>query len=147
MNTPNIVFHWPAMGASVAAAFVFGGLWYGPILGKTWGRLMGMNMEQKPDAKLMRKAMLLQFIGTCLVTFVLAQSVQVWRPSVWGVGADGPDTMYGFLSGFFTWIGFYVPLQLSKIAWENKPWGVFFINTGHDFINLQLIALILACWH
>ncbi|MEW6055028.1 MAG: DUF1761 domain-containing protein [Bdellovibrionota bacterium] len=147
MQQPNLIFNWPAIGVAIVTAFIFGGLWYGPILGKKWAKLMGMSMEDcKPDPKGMRKMLAIQLFGTFLTTYVLAHSVQVWRPSVWGVGADGSDAMYGFFCGLFTWLGFYIPLQLGKVAWEQRPWTLFLINTGHDFINLQILSQILAHW-
>src|SRR5256885_15853886 len=106
MTHTNLTFNFLAMAAAIVAAFIFGGLWYGPLFGKTWARMMGFNMEQKPDPKVMRKAFALQILGTFLVTYIIAHTVQVWRPSVWGVGSDGPDISYGFMCGFFTWIGF-----------------------------------------
>ena len=143
---PNLHLHWPAILAAVATAFAFGGVWYGPLLGKTWAGLMGMPPDFKPAPGAMKQAFACQLIGTLLTTYVLAHSVQVWRPSVWGVGPDGPDRLYGFFCGFFTWIGFYVPLQLGKISWEGRPWKLFSINSAHDFINLQIISQILAHW-
>lgn len=143
---PEIVLHWPAIAAAVVAAFAFGGVWYGPLFGKTWGALMGMPMDRKPEPAVMKRAFANQLVGTFLTAFVLAHSVSVWRPSVWGAGADAPSVTYGFLCGFFTWLGFYVPLQLSKISWENRPWKLFFINAAHDFISLQFISQILAHW-
>ncbi|MER2512837.1 MAG: DUF1761 domain-containing protein [Nitrosomonas ureae] len=50
------------------------------------------------------------------------------------------------MSAFFTWIGFYIPMQFSKVAWENRPWKVFFINTVHDFILLLIFSTIFAYW-
>lgn len=141
-----MIINWPAILVSVLVAFVFGALWYGPILGKAWASDMGLNMDRKPDPKVMKRAFINQFIGTFLTVYVLAHSVQIWRPSVWGAGADQSDAMYGFMGALFAWIGFYIPLQLSKISWENRPWRLFFINAGHDFLNLQIIAAILTHW-
>src|SRR4051812_41542223 len=114
---PNIVLNWPAIIVATLAAFFFGGLWYGPLCGKTWGKLMGMKMDKKPDTKVMRRAFALQFIGLFLTSFVLTHGLNAWRPSAWGVGADHPDYVYGFFAGLFTWIGYYIPMQLSKVAW------------------------------
>ena len=36
---PDIHVNWPAIIGAVAAAFTFGGVWYGPLFGKTWGGL------------------------------------------------------------------------------------------------------------
>jgi hypothetical protein len=147
MQEPHLIINWAAIGVSIVAAFIFGGLWYGPILGKTWAKEMGFDMSKKPDAKFMRRAFTLQLIGTFLTTYVLAHVGQVWRPSVWGVGEDmGSPLMWAFWSAFFTWIGFYIPLQFSKVSWEMKSWKLFFINAGHDIINLMIISTILSYW-
>jgi hypothetical protein len=52
----------------------------------------------------------------------------------------------GFYSAFFTWIGFYVPLLLSGVAWENKSWKLFGINAGYYFTALLAAGMILAFW-
>lgn len=146
MKEPNIIINWMSVGGAMLAGFVLGGLWYGPLFGKKWASLMGINWDQKPDPKVMKRAFLLQIIGLFLTTYVLVHSNQIWRPSVWGVGEDQANYIYGFFGAFFTWIGFYIPLQLGKVAWENKPWKLFLINSGHDFVNLMLISQILAHW-
>jgi hypothetical protein len=147
MHEPHLILNWWAILVSMIACFAFGGLWYGPIVGKTWAGLMGMDCTQKPAPAVMRRAMIIQVVGLFLTTYVMAHSGQVWRPSVWGLGEDqGPNFMWGFMSGVFTWLGFYVPLQMNKVAWEGRPWKLFCINTTHDFINLQIIAQILAHW-
>lgn len=147
MTHPNLIINYGAIVAAVVAAFFFGYLWYGPLFGKTWGKAMGMNMSKKPDSKVMFKAMGLQVIGLFLIAYVVAHAGQVWRPSVWGVGPDeGSNFMWGFMNAFFTWLGFFIPQQLGKVAWEMRPWKVFFINTAHDFFNLLIISVILASW-
>jgi hypothetical protein len=144
---PQIHVNWFAVAGAVVAAFAFGGVWYGPLWGKTWGGLMGMDMSKPPAPAVMKRAFANQLVGTFLTAYVMTFSLKVWMPSVWGLGPDmGPYYMYGLYAGFFTWLGFYVPLQLSKVSWEGRPWKLFFINAGHDFINLQIIAQILAHW-
>jgi hypothetical protein len=146
MTNPQLVFNVPAMIAAGVAAFVIGGLWYGPLFGKPWAAAMGWKPDQKPEPGTVKRAMILQIVGLVLTVFVLTHTVQVWRASVWNAGTDGPDYLYGFFNGFWTWLGFYVPLQLGKVSWEGRPWKLFFINTGHDFVNLQVMSQILAHW-
>lgn len=146
MQHPHLMLNGFAIAVAMVAAFFFGFLWYGPLFGKTWAKLMKMNADCKPDPKVMARCLSLQVVGLFLTTYVLAHSVQVWRPSVWGVGPDDSNAMYGFFCGFFTWIGFYIPQQLGKVSWEGRPWKLFLLNTAHDFVNLQLISQILAHW-
>jgi hypothetical protein len=145
--TPNLIINYYAIAACVLAGMIFGFLWYGPLFGKVWGRLMGMPADYKPEPKVFGRALLLQAIGLVLISYVMAHAGQIWRPSVWGVGPDeASNFMWGFMAAFFTWIGFYIPMQLGKVAWENRPWQLFFINAGHDFLNLLIISVILAYW-
>lgn len=95
----------------------------------------------------MLRAMGIQIFGLLLTAYVLAHSGQVWRPSVWNLGPDQmPDAAWGAMSALFTWIGFYVPMQANKVAWEGRSWTLFFINTGHDLLILMVMSQILAHW-
>ncbi|MBI1859896.1 MAG: DUF1761 domain-containing protein [Deltaproteobacteria bacterium] len=144
---PNIIIHWPAIIVTTIVSFAFGGLWYMTLFGNTWAKLMNCDVSKKPEPAAMRKSFALQVLGLFLMTYVMAHSGQVWRASVWGAGADQADHIYGFFNGFFTWLGFFVPMQFGKVSWEGRPWKLFVINAGHDFINLQIIGQILAHWH
>lgn len=143
---PNLHINYAAIVAAVAAGFAFGGLWYGPLFGKMWAALMGMHVGDAPSKSEMKKAFLLNILGAFLTAYVLTHDLQVWRPSVWGAGEDGPSYLYGFFGGFFIWLGYYVPMLLGAVAWERRPWKLFGINAAYHFINLQIIGMILAYW-
>lgn len=140
---PQIHFSWIAVVVAIVASFIFSWLWYGPLFGKKWASLMKFPADMKPDPKVMMRGMVLMVIGTFLTTWVMTYSGDVWRPSVWGKGADSPAYVYGFATGFFTWIGFYVPQQLSAVAWEGRGWALFGLNVVYAFLNLEIIAMIL----
>ena len=141
---PQIHVNWMAVVVAVVASFFFGWLWYGPLFGRKWAALMKFPPDMKPEAKVMVHDMALMVIGTFLTSYTLVFLSDSWRPSVWGGGEDAPGYVYGFLAGLWTWLGFYVPMQLSAVAWEGKGWGLFGINAAYCFLNLQLIAMILA---
>lgn len=135
-----------AVAAAVVASFLFGWLWYGPLFGKKWASLMNMPADRKPEPGVMLRGMALMILGTFLTAWVLVYIVEVSRPSVWGAAADAASYMYGFFAGFFTWLGFYVPMLLGTVAWEGRSWSLFGLNAAYHFANLQLIAMILAYW-
>lgn len=143
---PDIHLNYWAILVAMIASVALGFLWYGPIFGKAWMKEMGISPDRKPDPKLMRRGLILMVIGSFLTAYVLAHGVEVWRPSVWKAGADAPAAVYGFFGGFFTWIGFYVPLLLSGVAWENKSWKLYSINAAYYFVMLQAVGMILAFW-
>jgi len=143
---PQIHINLIAVLVAVVASFLFGWLWHGPLFGKTWARLMKMRMDRKPDAISMFRSMGLTLLGTFLTAYVLAHATEVWRPSVWGVGTDGPFYVYGFFAGFFVWLGYFVPVQLGAVAWEGRSWSLFALNAAYHLVNLQIIAMIVAGW-
>ena len=134
---PALHFNIYAMIVAVLANMFIGFLWFGPVFGRPWAKEMGYNIdEMKPDSKQMTKSMILMIVGTILSVFVLAHIVEVWRPSVWGQGADQAAWTYGFFGGFFTWIGFHVPMLLGQIAWINQ----------HIFSRVWFMVLGLWIW-
>ena len=144
---PQIHLNYAAVILAAILSFVFSFLWYGPLFGKTWARLQGMDMTKKPDSSFMTRAMALQLLGLIFTAYVLAYTDNVWRPSNWAFGnQDKPGYVYGFLGGFFTWLGFYIPTLLGSSTWEGKPWKLFYLNAAYNFLNLQIISMVVACW-
>lgn len=143
---PAIHLNWLAIGAAVIANIVIGFLWYGPLFGKAWMREMNLSPEHKPDPAVLKRAMAIMIVSAFLTAYVLAHTVAVWRPSTWNAGTDAANVIYGLSSAFFTWIGFFVPVLLAGVAWENKSWKLFGINAGYHFAALLAAAMILAHW-
>ncbi|MBK9294851.1 MAG: DUF1761 domain-containing protein [Oligoflexia bacterium] len=143
-----LFLNWPAIALAIILSYILGALWFGPLFGKQWAECMGIKFgpENKPAAKAMKRAFFLQFVGTIFTVYVLAYTINVWRPTVWGVGTDASNFQYAFCAAVFTWIGFYVPTQLGRVSWENRPWKLFFINSAHNFVNLLIISLVLSYW-
>ncbi|MDV6235770.1 DUF1761 domain-containing protein [Leptospira ellisii] len=143
---PEIHANYLAILVGVVANFVIGFIWYGPLFGKTWAKEVGHKEDSQPDSKKMLVSMGLMVIGSFLTAYVLTYTTNIWRASVWHVGEDRPAWVYGFFSGFYTWIGFYVPLLLNTVAFESRTWKLFGINAAYNFVSLQVVAMILSYW-
>ena len=142
---PNIQINMLAVLIAVVANFVLGFLWYSPLFGKAWAKEMGFDLTRKPPASAMAKGMILMIIGNFLMAYVFAHNIAVWNPVTWGQPAS--DMSLGQNAGmaaFFTWLGFYLPGDLGIVAWEQKTWKLFFINTCYHFAALLVAAFILA---
>jgi hypothetical protein len=143
---PHIHLNWLAIVVSVIASFAIGSLWYGPLFGKIWAKAMGFGDDAKVTGADIAKGSILNLVGTCLMAYVLAHDVSVWRPSIWNAGADQAAYRYGFFAGLFVWLGFIVPVLLNGVAFERKSWKVFGIGAGFQFLSLQAMGMILAFW-
>ena len=140
---PTFHVNWVAVLVAVVASFVFGWLWYGPLFGKKWAALMKFPPDMKPDKKVMMRGMVLMIIGTLLTSYTVVYVSDIWRPSVWGGSGDAAGYVYGLATAFWVWLGFYVPMGLSGVAWEGKGWTLFWLNEVYCFLNLLLIAMII----
>jgi Protein of unknown function (DUF1761) len=140
---PTIHVNWAGVLVAVVASFIFGWLWYGPLFGKKWAALMKFPPDMKPDKKVMMRGMVLMIVGTFLTTCTLVFMSDIWRPSVWGGTGDAAAYVYAFLTALWVWIGFYIPMLLSGVSWEGKPWALFWLNAAYAFLNLLLIAMII----
>jgi hypothetical protein len=141
--TPTIQPSYLGVLVAVVASFAFGWIWYGPLFGKFWLQMMNMKMD-KPKMSDMIKPMIIGLIGTFLCAHVLVYATNIWRPSVWGIGMDEEWYIYGCMSGLYAWLGFQLPLGLSSVAWEGRSWKLFSFNTVYQFLNLQIIAMIVS---
>lgn len=144
----NIHVSMLAIIIAVVANFILGFLWYTPLFGKAWAKEMGFDLTVKPPPSALVKGMIFMVIGNFLMAFVFAHNMAVWDPTTWG---KPPSTMSpaanAFMAAIFTWLGFYFPVDLGRVAWEKSSWKLFFINTSYHFLMLLVAAMIIANIH
>jgi len=146
---PNIHISGLAILISVVATFIFGFIWYTPLFGKAWAKELGLNMDRKPTTGEFMKGIVLNLFGNLLMAWVLAHNCAVWNPTTWGL-PESTEMTPGFMavmSGLFTWLGFFLPTDLSTIAWEGKSMKLFFINTFYHLGNVMIASFILIFVH
>lgn len=142
---PNIEINFLAILVAVVANFFLGFLWYTPLFGKVWAQELGLKMDEKPAASVMIKGMSLMIIGQFLMAWVFAHNIAVWNPETWGLAASAEMTKgkMAVMAALFTWIGFFLPSDLSRIAWENPSFKLFGINTTYHFLTLLVASLVI----
>jgi hypothetical protein len=130
-----------AILVATVATFFLGFLWYTPLFGKTWAREMGFDTSVKPPAGVLIRGMIFMVIGNFFLAYVFAHNIAAWS---FVPGAKEMSPWANIMSAtLFTWLGFYLPGDLSRVAWESKSWTLFFINTGYHFMNLLVASIIL----
>lgn len=142
---PEINVSIMAVLIAVVANFVFGFIWYTPLFGKMWAKEMGFEENMKPSGSDMAKGMISMIIGNFLFAWVFAHNMAVWNPITWGLApSEMSPVANGLMAAFFTWMGFYLPVDIGAVTWEGKSWKLFWINTGHHFFMLVIAAMIIA---
>ena len=137
------VINYLAVLVAAIASIVIGFVWYGPLFGKPWMKIMGMSKESmdKTKQKEMMKSYLLMTIGSLVTAYVLAHTTEFAMAYTRTYGVTG-----GLMSGFWTWLGFMAPLHMHDQLWGGKPWKLFMITAGYSLVNMLVMGMILATW-
>ena len=133
-----------AVAVCVLLSFILGFVWYAAIFMKPWTKEMGYDPNMRPDKKQMMKGMMVSIIGNFLFVWMLAFYLAGWK---YFPNSNEMGTMsFAVNSALSVWLGFFVPVHLSKIVWEKHSWKLFFINSGYNLVSAILVAIILAYW-
>lgn len=121
------------------AATVIGFLWYGPLFGRYWSKLMGFTPEKITEAKKkgMAPAYIENFIAALVMAYVLSLSVAA-RPFL---GIPG-----SLVLAFLIWLGFIATVMLGSVLWDGKPMKLYWLNSLYYLVSLCIMAVILVVW-
>ncbi len=112
-----------AVLVAVVANFILGFLWYTPLFGKAWAREMGLDTSVKPTGGEMAKGMIFMVIGNFFMAYVFAHNIAAWS---FVPGMDEMPIVASVLNTtIFTWLGFYLPVDIGVVTWEKKSWKLF----------------------
>jgi len=122
-----------AVLVAAIVAFALGFVWYGPAFGKKWAGYSGISLEAMksiPKDKMI-KTYVLSFVGvfvevTFLLFFTLLMATQFWHTAL------------------MVWFAFLLFSAMGPVFWENKPWGLFLINTSYSLVKLLLAGIVLS---
>lgn len=135
----QVSINYLAVLAAAVASMIVGFLWYGPLFGKMWIKLMNFDKKKMEEAKKkgMGKAYALTFLTSLIMSYVLAHFVDY-------LGAK--TITDGIILGFWVWIGFLATTQIGSVLWEGKPVKLYLINAMHYLVTLAVMGAILAVW-
>ena len=141
----SVEINYLAVLASGISNIIVGFLWYGPLFGKPWASMMGLNFDSPEAMKEMQKKAIPgyigSFIGALVMAYVLSHSI-TFASSYMNVSGYGA----GLSSAFWMWLGFIAPVTVGVVFWDRKPWKLWFINGGYWLVTLLIMGVILAVW-
>ena len=127
-----------AVVAAVVASMVIGMLWYGPVFGKAWMRMMGFTQASMKSMPLTP----MQAMAGGVVTAALTASVLSWLGGALGL-TTGADALR---MAFWVWLGFHVPLSAGAWLWEGKSFRLFLFNAVQWLVTLSVVSSIVVLW-
>ncbi|HQQ98870.1 MAG TPA: DUF1761 domain-containing protein [Cyclobacteriaceae bacterium] len=138
----TIQINYTAILVAVIANFILGFIWYTPLFGKAWAREVGLDVNVKPQPMELIRGMVIMVVGNFLMAFVFAHNNAAWS-FVPGM-AEQSKVVLIMNASIFTWLGFYLPVDIGVVTWERKSWKLFAINTGYHLMMLIVAATVLT---
>lgn len=137
-----------AILACAALSMVTGAIWYGPLFGKTWMRVLKINPEDLARRKEMQAKAgplyLVQFLLSLFQIWALAHFLQGW-----GLRTQVPPPS-SLENAVVIWAAFIMPTIAGSCMWNNDSakvsWTKFGLQAGYQLVNFVLFAFILGMW-
>ena len=127
-----------AVIACAVISMIVGSIWYGPMFGKRWMRLVGFTKEELEKGKKdMPKTYGMMFVGSLVTSFELAVTISM-APEI--------SAMTGITAAFWLWLGFVVSIKFSEVLFEKKVWEMFYIECGYYLVYLGIAGALLGFW-
>lgn len=117
---------------------VLGYLWYGPLFGKPWMKLMGItktSMQGKGSE--MVKNYGLMFVSALVLSYVFAYILAVFQIN---------SILLAITAAFWTWLGFIATTMLGGVLWTKKPLKLYAIEAGYYLVGMAIIGVLLVLW-
>lgn len=138
----DAVNYWAVLAAA-AASFLFGGIWYGVLLG-SWMEARGLSPAEMEKAKAEA-----QSPGVYAVACV-AELIMAWMFA--GLllhlnrGGVAATALNGIISGFFLWFGFVATTVIVNYAFQGARRSLMLIDGAHWLGVLLIQGAILGLW-
>ncbi|MDQ5900961.1 MAG: hypothetical protein QG600_539 [Patescibacteria group bacterium] len=123
---------------SVVVSMIIGFVWYGPLFGNQWMKLVNLTKKDIEDSK---DKMPLTYAGMAVISLIQAVVLYQFIISQNIIGVMG-----GVLIGFFVWFGFVATVNFSTVLFSKKPFELFAIESGYQLVYLLMAGALIGAW-
>lgn len=132
-----------AVLVSSVLSLVLGFIWYGPLFGKKYMALYGMQNMSPEEVEMRKKGAtklyVIQLLLALFEVFVLAHFIT-------GFGA-----VTGIIGSAWIWAGFVMPTVAAACMWTTDSgkvsWSKFLIQGGYQLLIFIVFGAILGAWY
>lgn len=137
----SLVNYWAVFTGAVLS-MILGFIWYGPLFGKKWMEIVGVDPADLEARKKMQKSAGplygVQFVLTLFQITVLAYLVA-------DAQSDG-----GVERALWVWSAFIIPTLAGTVMWTNETarlkWARFLIQGGYQLVLFVIFGVLLQFW-
>ena len=139
LSVPELSINWLAIIASTIVAMIIGSIWYGPLFGKKWLKIVKLT---KKDTKDWQKPMLTMLVMALVQSFIISHLI-VYTAYFYPEMNRG---IVGIITGFWLFIGVALPLILSSNMFAKRKIDLTYIEGGNQLVTLLIVGAILGFW-
>jgi hypothetical protein len=136
VSSGDVSISWLAIALAVVAAMAIGTVWYGPLFGKKWMKLVGLKKNSSSPVT----PMLMMLVLSILQAFILAHFIAHASSFYF----DYSGLSVGLLTGMWAFLGFVMPVLVSNTIFANGSRELLKINLGNQLVTLLVIGAILG---
>jgi hypothetical protein len=118
------------------ASMVVGYVWYGPLFGKEWTKLMGWSSKDVEEAK---KGAAKSYAGMYVLSLITAYVLSLFLSY-----AGALTITDALMVGFWAWLGFTATVIAGGVLFERRPMKFFLLNAGFQLANILVMAAVLV---
>ncbi len=129
-----------AILVSSVLSMIVGAIWYGPLFGRKWAEIVGMDMSDATKVAEMKRGANKLYAIQFLITLF-----QVWVLSYY---INGTEMISPIQNSIWIWAGFILPTIAGTAMWNNDSskiaWSRFFVQGGYQLILFIIFGLVLG---
>lgn len=134
----SVNINWLAIVLATAAAMAIGSIWYGPLFGKRWMKLV--NLKEKDTKTGWQVPMLTMTVMAFVQAFILRHFI-VYTSYFY---PDMSELSIGLVTALWAFVGFVLPVVLSANMFARRPNDLTQIELGNQIVTLLAIGAILG---
>lgn len=128
--------NWLAVAVAAVSAFILGGIWYGPVFGKSWQGLAGVTDE---DIQQGNPAVI--FGGAFVLNLVMATTLALLLQL-----HPAPSLVSGLSAGALLGLCFIATSIGINYLFARKTLQLYLIEAGYMVVLMALMGAILGAW-
>ena len=126
--------NWIAVALGAVFSMILGTLWYGPLFGKLWLKLIDKKAE---DLNSNSGMYVFTFIAAFAGSLVLAVLINSLGITTWG---------WGLIAGAVIWVGIGVTALVSTAVFNETKAGVVLLFATYQLVIYIVEGVVFAIW-
>jgi hypothetical protein len=138
---PDVNVNFWALIAATAAAMAIGSIWFGPLFGEKWLKLVGLKKKDTQDS------WQLPMVTMLVMAFVQAYVLRHFIVYASYFYSDYSELGIGLVTALWLFVGLILPLILSSNMFARRPKELTYMEAGNQLVTLLVMGAILATWN